>query len=66
MKMFNFDFVKPGERDPVETENRMLRDLNEAKAHCRRLFEGRGRAIGAKSVRIRENGPVIFSWPEAA
>ncbi len=40
-------------------------DLNQAKDHCRNLYEGVGRTIGADSIRVRENDghSVVFSWP---
>jgi hypothetical protein len=65
MKLFNFEFMEHGNRDPTDVVNGMFRDLEQAKDHCRSLFEGRGKARGALRVRVRENsGPVIFSWPE--
>jgi hypothetical protein len=66
MQMFNFEFMKAGERDPIQTASGLMRDLDQAKDHCRALYEGTGRAMGATSVRVRENnGPVIvFSWPK--
>jgi hypothetical protein len=55
-QMFNFEFMKAGERDPMQTASGLMRDLNQAKDHCKDLYEGTGRAMGASSVRVRENG----------
>jgi hypothetical protein len=66
MQMFNFEFMKAGKRAPIQTASGLMRDLNQAKDHCRNLYEGTGRAMGATSVRVRENdSPIIeFSWPK--
>jgi hypothetical protein len=57
--------MEHGNRDPTTTASGMFRDMEQAKDHCRNLYEGRGKAIGALCVRLRENrGPIVFSWPE--
>lgn len=68
MQMYNFDFIKKGNDEPVETISNMMRSLDEAKNRCINLLAGRGSVIGADSIRLRENGgpTVIFSWPEEA
>ena len=65
MQMSNFDFMKFGGRDPTQTTDGVMRNLHQAENHCRSLYEGCGRVMGAQSVRVRENGgtAVIFSWP---
>jgi hypothetical protein len=51
MQMFNFDFMKAGNRDPIQR----MRDLDQAKNHCRNLYEGCGRVMGAfVSVRMED------------
>jgi hypothetical protein len=65
VKIFHFEVMNLGSRDPIETASAMLRDETQAKEHCRSLYEGHGNAIGAKCVRVREaGGSVLFSWPE--
>ena len=65
MKMFYFDFIGPGKRDPIETESAELLDAVQAQYHCRSLFEGRGMAMGALYVQVRDqDGPILYSWPE--
>ena len=66
MQMFNFDFMKNDNAKPIETVNRMMHTLNQAKHHCANLFNGRGSAINADRVQLRENGSsqVLYSWPE--
>ena len=68
MQMYNFDFMKNGSSEPIETVSNMMRTLDEAKNRCKNLLAGRGALIGADSLRLRENGgsTVIFSWPEEA
>jgi len=63
--MYNFDFMKNGKSEPIETVSNMMRTLDEAKNRCKNLLAGRGSLIGADSVRLRQNGgsTVIFTWP---
>jgi hypothetical protein len=65
MQKFNFDFMKAGERDPIRQVSGLMLDLNQAKHHCRNLYEGVGPTVGADSVRVRENDgqSVVFTWP---
>ena len=68
MQMYNFDFMKNDNDEPIETISNMMRTLDEAKNRCKNLYAGRGPMIGARSVRLRENGgsTIIYRWPEKA
>ena len=65
MLMYNFDFMRSGTLKPLETVNRMLHNIEQAKNHSINLFKSRGAAIGADRVQVRENGgsKVLYSWP---
>ena len=66
MKIYNFDFMKDGSPEPIETISNMMRSLDEAKNRCINLYRGRASMIGATKVHLREDGgsTVIYSWPE--
>jgi hypothetical protein len=68
MQMYNFDLMKKGTNEPLETINNMMRSLDEAKNRCKNLLAGRAPMIGADRIQLRENGgaAIIFSWPEDA
>ena len=68
MKMYNFDFMKDGSPEPIETISNMMRSLDEAKNHCINFYRGRAAVIGANKVHLRVNGgsTVVYSWPEEA
>jgi hypothetical protein len=62
--MYNFEFMKDGQDRPFDVANGEFRTVEEAKSHCQSLFEGRGKAVGASRVCLKENGgPIIFCWP---
>jgi hypothetical protein len=65
--MYHFEFMKAGQDWPFEAASGEFRTAEEAKAHCRSLFEGRGKVVAASRVCLRENcGPIMFCWPEPA
>ena len=66
MQMYNFDYLKSGQLKPIETVNRMMHTVEQARNHCANLFMSRGKIVGADRVQVRENGSskVLYSWPE--
>ncbi|HZR89742.1 MAG TPA: hypothetical protein VFB02_23310 [Bradyrhizobium sp.] len=65
MTMYHFEFI--GRDGHVDVASDVLADVEQARDHCRELFEGLGRLTGTRCIRVRvPQGPILFSWPEAA
>jgi hypothetical protein len=63
MAMYHFEFV--GRDGGIDVASEILLDVDQAKDHCRDLFEGLGRATGILCIRVRvPQGQVVYSWPE--
>jgi hypothetical protein len=49
MAMYQFEFI--GRDGRVDVASDVLPDVEEARDHCRELFEGLGRATGTRCIR---------------
>ncbi len=65
MHMYHFEFIKEGQSAPLINADRPFFNRDQAKAHCRELYDKSGRAMGADKVCVREdqNPAVIYFWP---
>jgi len=64
MTMYQFEFI--GRDGHVDVASDVLADLDQARDHCRELFEGLGRVTGTRCILLRApQGPVLYSWPDA-
>jgi hypothetical protein len=65
MTMYQFEFI--GRDGHIDVARDVLADVDEARDHCRELFEGLGRATGTRCIRLRApHGAILYSWPEAS
>ena len=63
MAMYQFEFI--GRDGRVDVASDVLPDVEEARDHCRELFEGLGRATGTRCIRVRSpRGQILYAWPE--
>jgi hypothetical protein len=64
MAMYQFEFI--GRDGHVDVTSDVLPDVEQARDHCRELFEGLGRLTGTRCIRLRvPRGPILYCWPEA-
>ena len=63
MAMYQFEFI--GRDGHVDVTSDVLTDVEQARDHCRELFEGLGRLTGTRCIRVRvPRGPILYCWPE--